>query len=253
MERIEGYTKIAESIRENYPRFSDKEYERRYRKIRDMMEKKSLNCLIIYGNSGLSLHNQWNIHYVSNYFDVWQGYVVFPLTGELTQFCGGSSDLPVAKAQSVIKDVRHGGTGPDASLRVAERVKELKLEKGKIGIVDVDAHRPALPLVHYNTLQKELPNARFEFVTQEYQEILMIPSEEEMKWFRKGCELTDLAVSAFINTVKPGVKEYELFAAEHYASLRRGGMYFFSILGSTSMSNPNMSYPRGGRAHPKKQ
>jgi hypothetical protein len=37
-----------------FPRFSDAEYERRYKKIRSMMDKEGVNTLLIVGTSALN-------------------------------------------------------------------------------------------------------------------------------------------------------------------------------------------------------
>ncbi len=81
------YKKIGDLNRENFPRFSEREYAERYRRIRTEMGKRNLDCLIIYGNSTVASHGSANVRWVANYWDAIQSYVVFPLRGEPTLLC----------------------------------------------------------------------------------------------------------------------------------------------------------------------
>src|SRR5262249_1636116 len=70
-----------------------------------------------------------------------------------------------------------------------------------------------------------------------------VPSEEEMEWFVRGIDLTDLAWEALVEVAEPGRTEAELWGAVHSSYLLRGGSFCFCILGSTPMDKPVMSYP----------
>jgi Xaa-Pro aminopeptidase len=122
---------------------------------------------------------------------------------------------------------------------------ELKLDGKRIGIVDNFAIAPALPQAHYALFAEELPRAEFVNVTGRFEALKSIPSDEEMEWFRRGIELTDLAYEALVAAVEPGKTEAELWGAVHSSYLVRGGSFCFCILGSTEMATPTMSYPHG--------
>ena len=59
----DGLRNIRETMSRHYPRFSEEEYERRYKAVRDEMAKKEISCLIMYA-SGYGLGNQ-NISTIS--------------------------------------------------------------------------------------------------------------------------------------------------------------------------------------------
>jgi len=238
---MEDYERLRASTSQYYPRFSDEEYERRHRTIRQAMDEHELDCLVIYGDSGMSGHNQANTRYLCNYIDHYFTYVVFPRDDEPTLFCKLYCHLPNAMAVSPIRDVRVSGLNPSAI--IARRIRELGLEKGSIGTVGVDTLNPSIPHDHYVILKEKLPGARFKNFTPIYEGIRLIASPEEIKFLEKGAELTDLAMEALVDAVKPGVKDYELYAISHCSYLRRGGSFFFSLIGSTPMSNPTMPYP----------
>lgn len=93
------------------------------------------------------------------------------------------------------------------------------------------------------SLKEKLPNAQFVTVTKEYDLIQAMHSEEEVKFMQKAAHLTDIAVDAMRKAIKPGVTEAEIYGRTHAAYLVRGGELDFSLIGSTSMSDPNMPYP----------
>jgi Xaa-Pro dipeptidase len=235
------YQEFREANRDHFPRFSEQEYQNRYRRIREEMDKRHFDCLLIYGHSGVASHGQANGRWVSNYWDVIQSYVVFPLKGEITLFNTVESQLPLAVSMSVLEDIRHGG--PSMPEAVAQRVKELHLERENIGISGGDMRLcSSIPHDHYLTLQKNLPDARFHEATDLIQNLRRVPSEEEMRWFEKGAELTDYAMKCLVDAIRPGAKDYELYGAIH-RHYDKGGLPMFALVGSTSMSHPSMPYP----------
>lgn len=100
-----GWARIREQNARYWPRFSDSEYRRRYREIRELMAARGIDCLIMMSSGYLS---SANLIYVANYIDVLHGVVVFPLEGEPTVFALAYSFAAQAAAQAVIEDVRWG-------------------------------------------------------------------------------------------------------------------------------------------------
>ena len=65
------------------PAFSDEEGERRHRKIRELMQLRGIDCLIIAGHLGTFKSKGANIRYVSNICPSSdEHYIIFPLEGE---------------------------------------------------------------------------------------------------------------------------------------------------------------------------
>ena len=134
-------------------------------------------------------------------------------------------------ACSVLDDVRAGGMSMAMAVGVVERLRELDLDGKRIGIVDNFAIAPALPQAHYAMFTDALPRAEFTNVTAQFEALKSAPSAEEMEWYRKGVELTDLAHDALVEAVEPGRTEAELWGAVHSSYMLRGGSFCFSILG----------------------
>ena len=88
-----------------WPLFSEEEYQRRYALIRAGMEKKGLDCLLIYGISrGMGMEpGQTNVVYLTNVASWSQTYVIFPLNDDPTMFIISGNQVKNIRTMSVIK------------------------------------------------------------------------------------------------------------------------------------------------------
>jgi Xaa-Pro aminopeptidase len=172
-------------------------------------------------------------------------YVLVPLDGEPTMIysMGGTHAEAVRRVVDVaVKDVRHSRNGKYAEVMV-ERLKELKLERGRIGLMEIDPrHEDYMPVNQYNTFRRELPDAELVFTKNFLHDLLVIHSAEELDCVRKAGVLCQNAMEAMVARARPGVKEYELRAAAGAAILEGGGDIDFLIIGSTPMDNPAMVF-----------
>ena len=238
-----------------YEQFSRAEYARRYAALRDKMREHKLDAVIAaggpshwsFGGGMLWLTGHWEWHALCCY-------VLVPLDGEPTMIysMGGTHAEAVRRCVEVaVQDVRHSRNGQYAQVMV-ERLRELKLERGRIGLMEIDPrHEDYLPVNQYNTLRRELPDTELVFTKGFLHELLVIHSAEELDCVRKAGKLCQDAMEAMVERARPGVKEYELRAAAGAAILDGGGDIDFLIIGSTPMDNPALIFgnPRpSGRA-----
>jgi len=221
-----------------WEQFSEKEYARRYAALRAKMKEHKLDCVIAAGGPShwsfgagmlwLTGHIEWHALCC---------YVLVPLDGEPTMIysMGGTHAEAVRrKVEVAVKDVRHSRSGRYAEVMV-ERLKELKLERGRIGLMEIDPrHEDYLPVNQYNTLRAGLPDAELVFTKGFLHDLVVIHSAEELDCVRKAGILCERAMDAMVARAKPGVKEYELKAAAAAAILDGGGDIDFLIIGSTS-------------------
>lgn len=222
-----------------YPNFSMAEYEARYRRIRAMMDKEGLDCLVLFA-TGKEMQ-QKNARYISGWADGIQQYAVFPRHGDPTLFVSISPHGLCAMLYSHLRDVRWA---PNEADGVADRIVEAGCAKGSIGIVGRDKRTfSTLPYDHFERLKQRLPEARWSFVTAKYEKVRAIKSEEEIAFYRKGAEITDKCMQALVNATRVGAAEYELYAAITAESWRNNALPIFSLLGSTPMADPTMPYP----------
>jgi Xaa-Pro aminopeptidase len=229
-----------------WEQFSAKEYARRYASLRDKMRAHKLDAVIAAGGPShwsfgagvlwLTGHVEW--HALASY-------LIVPADGEPTMVysMGGTHAEAVRRHVSVaVQDVRHSRSGRYAEVMV-ERLKELKLERGRIGLMEIDPrHEDYMPVNQYNTLRSGMPDAEFVFTKNFLHELLVIHSEEELDCVRKAGVLCERAMEAMVARAKPGVKEYELRAAAGAAIMEGGGDIDFLIIGSTPMDDPAMVF-----------
>ena len=227
----EAWARIRRANAQFWPRFSDAEYQRRYRAIRSAMAQRGIDCLIMFSTGYLS---SANLIYVANYIDVMHGAVVFPLDGKPTVFALAYSFAAQAAAQSVIEDVRWGA-GINHEV-IADRIREGGLGEGTIGIAD------SLPHELWVYLHEALPRARFVDAKDLLFQVRLCASDEELEWYRRGASLCDGAFEAAAQAAQPGMKDYELVGIIHGTYLRNGGSLYGAAIGTTPMSNPSVPY-----------
>src|ERR1700757_4564250 len=224
-----------------YEQFSKQEYARRYAALRAKMREHKLDCMIVrggpshwsFGGGMLWLTGHWEWHALACY-------VLVPLEGDPTMIysMGGTHAEAVRRQVEVaVKDVRHSRNGRYADIMV-ERLRELKLERGRIGLMEIDPrHGDYMPVNQYSVLRDNLPDAELVFTVGFLHELLSIHSAEELDCVRKAGKLCEDAMNAMVARAKPGVKEYELRAAAGAAILEGGGAIAFLIIGSDARAN----------------
>ena len=156
---------------------------------------------------------------------------------------GGTHAEAVRRQVEVaVKDVRHSRNDRYAEVMV-ERLKELKLERGRIGLMEIDPrHEDYMPVNQCNTLRTGLPDAELVFTKHFLHKLVVIHSAKELACVRKSGKLCLHAMEAMVARAKPGAKEYELRAAAGAAILDGGGDIDFLIIGSTPMADPAMIF-----------
>jgi Xaa-Pro dipeptidase len=229
-----------------YEQFSKEEYARRYAALRAKMRAHRLDAIIApggpshwsFGAGMLWLTGHWEWHALA-------AYVLVPLEGEptLVYSMGGTHAEAVRRNVAVaVKDVRQSRNGRYAEVMV-ERLRELKLERGRIGLMEIDPrHKDYLPVNQYNMLREALPEAELVFTEGFLHDLLVVHSGEELECIRTAGVLCQRAMEAIVDRARPGVKEYELRAAAGAAILEGGGDIDFLIIGATPMAKPAMVF-----------
>ncbi len=214
-----------------YPRFSDAEFARRYTAVRAAMAEADLAALILYGTPGLDSE----VQYLSNFPVSREAMLVFPYEGEPTLFVQYFNHVPNARKVASLSDVRWGG--PETPAAVAENVRERGLDGKRLGVAGM------IPMQRFESLRKELPAATLVDFTSQFLQLRLVKSEEELAFMRRGAELSDLAIEALEQQVRPGITEHELAAIVEGAYLGLGGKTHIHYMATTPMSNPSVYVP----------
>ncbi len=197
-----------------FDRFSDKEYGRRWDKIRRFMDAHQLDCLLIAGGNTAWQKGWSNIRYATDFIGSMEAccFLVFPKDGD-PAMCGAVPNYAHRLYRSIIDDLRGGPSG----ILTVHRIEELGLQSGKIGIVE---HTSKMPRDIWETLKTKLPSATFEFVEEAWWKEVRFPlSEEEEVWMKKAGKIGDLCLEALRDKLRPGMKEDDIFATAAATSI----------------------------------
>jgi len=209
-----------------YPRFSLAERDRRWRAVRELMRGQNLDVIVTPQNSGHSADYQANTRYLTHCGggepDV---AAVFPLQGEVTAIATSAAPR-WPTVQDWVSDVREARRNYGRA--IVERLKELNVERGRIGITglgEVEGTRTPEGTIFYGTwkqIREAFPRAELVDATKILDEARYVKSQEEIDVLAKSMEIIELAMQAEIEAAKVGVKDWEVWAAAHYAMTRNG-------------------------------
>jgi len=209
-----------------YPRFSVAERDRRWRAVRALMREQNLDVIITPQNSGHSADYQANTRYLTHCGGGEPDLAaVFPIEGAVTAIATSAAPR-WPTVQDWVTDVREARRNYGRA--IVERLKELNLERGRIGITglgEVEGTRTPEGTIFYGTwkqIRNAFPNAELVDATAILDEARYVKSEEEVGALAKSAEINELAIQAEIEAAKVGVKDWEVWAAMHYAMTRNG-------------------------------
>ncbi|MCC7484793.1 MAG: aminopeptidase P family protein [Burkholderiales bacterium] len=235
-----------------FPRFSAGEYRRRYASVWAEMEKRHVDGLVIYGDSGSHNGNQANIFYLTGYRDPLFSYALVPLGEEPILIMSNQLYLPHAKTMAVVGNVDWATWNPPE--RVAAELKRLKLDRARLGLVGLRGiQKSTLPHEHVEGLRSALPGASWEDATEILQQIRKVKSGEEIERLRKGAEMTDATVAALRQEAREGMTELQLAGIIAKACSSLDGEQRVTFIGATPMDDPQIIFPRQEPSHRKLQ
>ena len=210
------------------PRLSLGERDLRWKKVRSGMQARGIECLIVSGDdsgradSGIA-HSRFLTCIGGNGE---QAFTVFPIEGEPTCLTMATGSWWWRRAQDWVSDIRVGFHRWAES--IAERVKELKMEQGTIGVVGLKGlfwTDGTIKHTTYEKLKKLLPDAKLVEATDLLERAQFVKSPEVIEFHRKAAHLGDRAIKALVKFARPGVAEYRVYAEMVHAILSNGGEY----------------------------
>jgi Xaa-Pro dipeptidase len=239
---------------EDVLKFSDQEIERRHKKIRELMQLRGIDCLIVTGHTGTYGAEAADIGYISGVSQFFQGgYILFPY-GENPVFFAASpliADRVREVSRIPVEPVafRPGTRIRDYATSIVEMINKMNLKRGTLGIVSLRV----MPSDVYINLKRELPQAKFLSAGELLLEARRIKSPEEMEFIRRSGKCADMGMEAIIEAAQPGVTEEELVAYCDMAMNRAGGPKGnFILLGSGPWQEMQGTIGGGGQRRLKK-
>jgi Xaa-Pro dipeptidase len=220
-----------------YPAFSDAEYQRRWREVRERMDRADVATLLLHARGSSP-----EIHYLCNWQTTTEAHLIFPRQGEQTLFVQLSNHLPNARRMAIVEDVRFGGSNPaggvDSLPRVIEELKARGITSGRVGLVG------GLPYQQYGRLREALPGVEWLDFSNELRDQRQIKSPEELDRIRTAAAMSDRSALALAEQVRPGLTEHALAKIVEDAYLADGGVNTIHFMITTSMRQPHGGVPQ---------
>jgi Xaa-Pro aminopeptidase len=218
-----------------YPTFSAQEFARRHAAARALMARHGADVLVVYGNSSIARHNHAGIHYLTGFLGNRNNYAVLALHGDPVLFVQSFNHVPNAR-EVATAEVRWGGVS--SAVSVASHVRALHRVPGIL------AYAGDVPVQTYLRWQRDLEGWRFVDLSDAFETLRLRKSPEELAWLRRGAALTDAALRAVAEGVRPGMREHQLGALVEAAALDRGGLPHLYYISSTPQDGSGACVPR---------
>jgi Xaa-Pro dipeptidase len=248
LDQSENFTDIAGSpwYRDaTYQKFSAQEFRRRHDAARAAMVDENVDALLLTGSQEIYSMGA-GVTWATGLIDARSmcQYVVLPRSGEPTLvYPHPGCHIEAARKMVGIEDVRDGRHGHYAQV-VADRLRELGLEKGRVGVTIADRTGDEyMGLAAYQELRRQLPDLELVFLPDLLHRLTMRKSPEEVAAVARAGELAIAALEAVAARARPGVAEYQLAAAATHAMLDGGGRPHLIMIGSTAMDDPSIVFP----------
>jgi Xaa-Pro dipeptidase len=200
--------------------FPRKEYEERVARLRQEMDARGLDALLI-ADSG-------NMFYVSGYYTFetsLHACVLLPRNGA-PAIQVASLEVAIAVLKTWIDEIlsfdRSKASG--VSDQIVDWLKRSKLDKARIGI---DARLPALRVALVRELETALPQASFPDASDIVFKLRVVKSPTEIEYLRKAADFTRIGIRAGLNAVAAGKTDNHVGAAA-YAAMAEAGSEFMS-------------------------
>jgi Xaa-Pro aminopeptidase len=202
------------------------ELERRWELARGVMREHKLDYLLMRNDEEfLGGYVKWFSDFSARHSYPFT--VIFPRDDQMTLInCGPKAPGDPAPAEWAVRGVKQRLNAPyfpsahythtlDAELAVSV-LKEKK--DATVGLVG----KSFIPLNFYEYLVKHLPGVRFVDMTEQIDQIKVIKSAEEIELIKGTAALQDKAIEHVKNTIKPGMRDFEVLAEAQYSVVKSG-------------------------------
>ena len=210
----------------------------RYSRIKRMMNEQELDAIVLYSP-------QWKpevVHHASNLRLLGEdACVVLTLSGEPCLLTSQEWDIHRIREECWIEEiiVCQGD--------IMQKAAQIAARQGKsVGIVGAE-HMTA---VKYMAFEKELAGKSIKNVYAEFDEMCKVKTRWEVEIMRRCAKLADLAYMVEMDSLRPGVCEYEIIAEMERAMKEGGADENFQLIGMgrnlPSMSRAKENYLKMG-------
>ena len=213
--------------------FTTIEKEKRHGAIQEILKKEDLQALVLIGDTNVGPGFYGDLRYFTNNRIIFHRQIVaIFMDSDPILLAGSEIQRQAAMRRSFVNDCRLFGENGAADL--ARLLKERGVSKGRVGV-----NFEMLPTVWYFYLKKDFPKIEWVETHDAIMRVRSHPSEEEREVFRKAANLADEGFDAALETIRPGVNEFEIVAEIERAARAAGGEEHFTLIGSGKFSFGN--------------
>ncbi len=218
--------KYAALLAQEYPRFSDAEYERRRRLLGEVMRRHGCDHLLVCGEQRAGSGVQW----LTGWPITTEAFVIFNPGERERMFMEWYNHLPLARRIACDADVRWGEhRGVQKTLAELKRSGARRV--GIMGMLGFAKHRALAE--HFDCVD----------LNRDYVRLRLVKSEEEIDWMKIGAAFSDLGQAALAGHLRVGMSERELGNIVERAWVGLGGGTVIHFMGVTPMANPSICVP----------
>jgi Xaa-Pro aminopeptidase len=215
--------------REEYPRFSDAEMNRRHADMERIMEAAKIEHLVICGAN----HSGSGVPWLTGWPVTAEAIGILTPGLPMALFVQYYNHVPLAR-RLARAEVEWGG---ESTIRRA--VEELTRRGARLGRVGVIG---SLTYTQHDILAARYGRAID--LNAAYARLRLVKSAEEIEWLKVGAAMSDRATLALRDGLKPGLTEHDLADMVERAYVRWGGSNYVHYFGATSMESPDCIVPR---------
>lgn len=231
-------------------RIPKSEFDSRTERVREKMEQKRLDLLMVYGDE----YRKENLRYASNYWPLFERGAVFILTKGKPVVVGAPECEKIAKEMSVWEDIR---LIPDFACVTVPDVIDFPLTSytsftelftefqdrqpiRRMGIVGLNA----ASIKVYQALSEAFKGVELVDANQILLDLRLIKSSNEIQMLKRAGEIADIAYEELLKMAIPGKMELEVAASAEGAARAAGAeQIVFTIFGSGERSNTIIGRP----------
>jgi len=227
---------------------STTELERRWKAAREMMREHKIDYLLMRNDEEfLGGYVKWFTDLPARHSYPFT--VIFPVDEEITLISHGpAAPADPGPPEWALRGVRkrlgapyfpsaHYTSTYDAELATGV-LKEKK--EANIGLVA----RSVIPIDFYEYLSKHLPGSRFVDATDHIDQIKVIKSPEEIELIKRTAKLQDVAMEQVRKSIRPGRRDFEIYAEALYSTTLQGSERHLILVGSGPPGTPVRFQPR---------
>ncbi len=217
------------------------EIARRHELVRRTMRARGLDLLLI--GADMNIHKRGYVRYMTGYCTTdYYSYVLFPLEGEITFYGHYRGYARWARALCGITKSAFTPFGEEEEVGASHVVNLIKEMKPKsVGLVG----GYTIPTVLFRTLVSSLPEVRMEEASDIIAQCRIAKNPYEIGMVQKAARVADKAYQTYLDTVRPGRKEYQVILEVMKTVLDEGGeggIYLFTGGSVPHSRHENMAY-----------